>query len=276
MATDNAMHQVRRVRYEMRFRRLEVVRVESLTPRMRRITLGGGELDGFESRGPADHVKVFFPPAGEAEPALPSLGPEGRPVPPADGRVSPRRDFTPRRFDAERRELDLDFVLHGAGPAASWAAAAAPGSALGIGGPRGSKLFPTDLDWYLIGGDETALPAIGRWLEGLPAGARAIVRIEVSDAGDELPLVTGADADIRWLHRGDAEAGTTSLLADGLAELTLPPGDGFAWFAGEAGSLRAVRRHLREVVELPAERVDVSGYWKRGVAEHDHHEPIEE
>ncbi len=97
--------------------------------------------------------------------------------------------------------------------------------------------------------------------------------IEVDGPADELDLATRADADVRWLDRDGAPAGGTTLLADALAGVDLPLGDGFAWFAGEALSLRPVRRRLRETLGLDS--IDVSGYWKRGVAEHDHHEPVE-
>src|SRR6266568_4230449 len=70
------------------------------------------------------------------------------------------RDYTPRRFDAVQRELDIEFALHGDGPAATWAAQAAPGQRVMIGGPRGSFIVPTDFDWHLLIGDETALPAV--------------------------------------------------------------------------------------------------------------------
>jgi NADPH-dependent ferric siderophore reductase len=274
MATDETTPAVRRVRHESRFRLLEVVRVQELTPRMRRITLGGEELEGFRSDGPGDHVKLFFPRPGEERPVMPSIDEDGRMVKAV--RTPVRRDFTPRRYDAERGELDIDFVLHGdEGPASSWAAAAQPGALVGTAGPRGSKIVSPEFDWYLLGGDETALPAIGRWLEDLRPGVPAIVLAEVGGPADEVDLTSRARADVRWLHRDGAKAGSTTLLADALAGLELPPGDGFAWFAGEAVSLRAVRRHLREERGLDADRLDVSGYWKLGVAEHDHHEPVE-
>ena len=43
-----------------------------------------------------------------------------------------------------------------------------------------------------------------------------------------LELATRADADIRRLHRDGAPAGTTALLADALADVQPPPGEGFA------------------------------------------------
>jgi NADPH-dependent ferric siderophore reductase len=276
MATNETARGVQRIRYDLRFRLLEVVRAQELGPRMRRITLGGDQLEGFRSEGFGDHVKLFFPRPGEERPVMPTLGDDGRPVPPPGGGKPVRRDFTPRRYDAAKGELDVDFVLHGdEGPASAWAAQAAPGSLVGVAGPRGSKIYSPDFDWYVLGGDETALPAIGRWLEGLRPGVPATVLIEVDGADDELELATQADAQVRWLHRDGAAPGTTTLLAGALSQLDLPAGEGFAWFAGEALSLRPLRRHLRDERGFDADHAEIDGYWKRGTAEHDHHEPIE-
>lgn len=97
------------------------------------------------------------------------------------------RDYTPRRFDLKTGELDIDFVLHGDGPASTWAAQAQPGQTLHIGGPRGSMVVPDMFDSYLLIGDETALLAIARRLEELSANCRATVVVEVENAAEEQP-----------------------------------------------------------------------------------------
>jgi NADPH-dependent ferric siderophore reductase len=101
------------------------------------------------------------------------------------------------------------------------------------------------------------------------------VFLEVADAAEEQPLASAADVRVTWLHRDAAEPGTTDLLARAVAATDLPDGEGFVWAAGEAGAMRPVRRHLRER-GLPKDWVDVDGYWKRGVANHDHHAPIDD
>lgn len=53
-----------RVRNELRFRQLTVLRVERASEGFQRIVLGGEQLDGFSSRGFDDHTKVFFPQEG--------------------------------------------------------------------------------------------------------------------------------------------------------------------------------------------------------------------
>ncbi|MEV6599792.1 siderophore-interacting protein [Actinoplanes sp. NPDC051346] len=263
------------VRYDLTPRLLQVRAARRVTPNLVRVTLGGAALAGFQGPAPADHVKVFFP-IGDADlPLMPTLGPDGLVPPPAGSPRPVYRDYTIRAHRPEDDEIDLDFVIHGEGPASTWAERASPGQSVGVLGPRGSVLVPRDLDWYLIAGDETALPAIARWLEQLPAGCRVLAYIEVADAAEEQELAYAADVSLTWLHRDGAEPGTTSLLFDAIAAAELPSGDGFAWVAGEATTLKPIRRHLRGL-GLHPETVDVDGYWKRGVENLDHHAPDED
>jgi NADPH-dependent ferric siderophore reductase len=259
----------RRVRHETKLRLLQVRDVSRITPQMVRVIVGGDELTGFVSAAHDDHVKLFFPQPGQDKPVLPTpsangpVYPEGAPRPAA-------RDYTPRRYDAGANTLTLDFVLHGDGPAAAWAAQARPGSFLGVGGPRGSFIVPDDFDWYLLAGDETALPAIGRRLEELPASTRAVVVAEIADAGEEQHFDTRARLETHWLHRDGAELGDKSLLQKAIAELPLPPGDGYAWVAAEAATAKAIRQHLVDERGLSKDRVKAAAYWKHGaVAVHE-------
>jgi len=255
----------RRVRHETRLRLLQVQSVSRITPKMARIIVGGDALSGFVSAAHDDHVKLFFPQPGEDKPVLPTPGPNG-PVHPEGVQRPAARDYTPRRYDAAANTLAIDFVLHGEGPATVWASGARPGQVLGVGGPRGSFIVPDDFDWYLLAGDETALPAIGRRLEELPPATRAVVIVEVADATDEQHLHSRAPFDVHWVHRNGAEPGETSLLQDAVAALSLPPGEGYAWVAAEAGVAKALRRHLVDQRSLPKDRVKAAAYWKRGAA----------
>jgi NADPH-dependent ferric siderophore reductase len=265
--TTTASRTARRVRHELRFRLLQVLRVERPTPHVRRIILGGAELAGFTSAGFDDHMKLFFPNPGEAAPVLPSPGPNG-PVFPEGAPRPAARDYTPRRFTES--ELEIDFVLHGEGPAATWAAQAAPGQRIGVGGPRGSFLPPEGLDWYLLVGDETALSAMARRLRELPAGARAIVVAEVADTAEQQPLPSKANISVTWLHRGGAEPGDAAALEAAVAALRLPEGEGHAWVAAESAVARSLRAVLLERHGLDKAQIRASGYWKRGaVASHE-------
>jgi NADPH-dependent ferric siderophore reductase len=62
--TKNTSRYPQRVRNELRFRELTVLRVERISAGFQRIVLGGDALDGFSSHGFDDHTKVFFPEPG--------------------------------------------------------------------------------------------------------------------------------------------------------------------------------------------------------------------
>jgi NADPH-dependent ferric siderophore reductase len=259
----------RRVRHETKTRLLQVREVSQITPKMVRIVFGGDALSGFISAAHDDHVKLFFPHPGEDKPVLPTPSPNG-PVYPEGVQRPPARDYTPRRYDPAANTLTIDFVLHGDGPATTWAAQARAGSFLAVGGPRGSFIVPDDFDWYLLVGDEAALPAIGRRLEELPAGTRAIVVAEVADAAEEQRFDTHARLDIHWRHRDGAEPGNHLLLQKALTELSIPDGDGYAWIAAEASVAKALRRFLIDHRGVRKDRVKAAAYWKRGaVAVHE-------
>ena len=259
----------RRVRHETKMRLVQVREVSRITPQMIRIVVGGDAMSGFISAAHDDHVKLFFPQPGQDKPSLPTPSPNG-PVYPEGAQRPAARDYTPRRYDAAANTLEIEFVLHGDGPATTWAARARPGDFLGVGGPRGSFIVPDDFDWYLLAGDETALPAIGRRLEELPAGMRVIAVVEVANAREQQRFVTRARVETHWLNRDGIEPGDPALLQAAVARIPLPPGDGYAWVAAEAGTAKALRGLLVDQRGLPKDRVKAAAYWKKGaVAVHE-------
>ncbi|TBR39854.1 MULTISPECIES: siderophore-interacting protein [Dyella] len=258
-------HESRMVRHPIVMRQLDVLRVEDLTPHMRRIVLGGEQLQGFVSAAPDDHVKLFFP-NRHGEIVQPTPGPNGLDYP-ADKERSPMRDYTPRRYNATAGELVIDFVLHGDGPASTWAAQAEPGQRLGTGGPRGSYVVASDFDHYVMIGDETALPAIGRWLEELPATATATVLAEIPQLADRQTLSSNAYFDVQWLDRKGADPADSRLLERALSEFESPKGDTFWWIATESHRARAMRRYLSDERNVPKEWLKATGYWVRGEEE---------
>lgn len=252
-----------RVRHPLKIRELQVRRIKAVTPHLLRVTLGGGDLTGFTSASFNDHIKLLFPLPGQEKPVLPVMGPDG-PAFLDDAPRPPSRDYTPRRYDPAANELDVEFVLHGDGPAATWAAQAKVGDYLGVGGPRGSLIIPDGYDWHLLIGDETALPAIARRVEELPAGKPVFVIAEVADAGDQVAFSSTAQLETLWIHRNGIEAGTGDGLEQAVRSFTLPAGDGFIWAAGEYCAIRAIRRHLVQERRVDKTRVHAASYWKRG------------
>ena len=257
-----------RIRHDTRMRLLQAVSVTDITPRMRRVRFSG-DMAGFASPGHADHIKAFFFPAG-VEPSLVPIGPRGAEY--AEGERPEMRDYTPRAWDVDKGWIELDFVLHGDGPASTWAAGAKIGSKLVIGGPRGSIVVPPAFDWYLLAGDETALPALGRRIEELPDGSKVIAVIEVADAAEEQPFETAADVTLHYVHRNGAAAGTTSLISDAIGGLQFPDGVAYAYIAGEVTMAQAVRAHLQEQRGFDPQYIKAAGYWRLGVADaHEDH-----
>ncbi|WP_144632439.1 siderophore-interacting protein [Bordetella genomosp. 13] len=260
---DASRPQVRKVQHTLKARLLRVRRTMRLSPHMVRITLEGDDLDGFVSASFDDHVKLFFPATPDAAPVMPAFGPNG-PQWPADAPRPVTRDYTPRRHDPQAGELDIDFVLHGEGPAAAWAVQARAGQQLGVGGPRGSFVVPTEFDWHLLIGDEAALPAIARRLEELPATARAIAVIETRHTAARLALACAADLTLQWVHCAVDTADGRTALERAVRRLQLPDGQGYAWAAGEYSAIRAIRKHLVEERGLDAASIRASSYWRQG------------
>jgi len=254
---------IERIRLETRTRILTVVSVVDITPHMRRIRVGGSELEGFQSPGHADHIKVFLPADGRPLPR-PERNPDGLVWP--EGTPKPfMRDYTPRYFDPVALTLDLDFVLHGDGPASTWAANARPGEQLMIGGPRGTIRVPEAFDWYFLAGDETALPAIGRRIEELPVDKPVLAIIEVPEAADEQVFAQRENLSIHWIHRNGLEAGVENLILAATANTAFPTGEGFAFVAGEAQMAKALRAHLVSR-GYTNDYIRAAGYWLRGEA----------
>lgn len=235
---------VERVRHELKRRELQVLRVADVTPHLRAITFGGDSLADFVSASFDDHVKLILDVGGEA------------PV---------MRDYTPRRYDTAARELTIEFALHGDGPASRWAARAAAGDRVTVGGPRGSFIIPLDYDWHLLVGDASALPAIARRLEELPAGARTIAIVQ-ADAADRRPLASRAALQLTWVA-------TSGQMLDAVRALPLPAGEGYAWRAGEAADMKSLRQILVDERGHDRHAIRAAAYWKRGASAH--HENLE-
>jgi NADPH-dependent ferric siderophore reductase len=241
---------------------VSVLATSALTPRLRRITLGGPSLIGLESRAAQDVELVLTDESGRRH----------------------KRRYTIRTARPQLGEIDIDALMHPHGPGGRWASAVQTGARLELLGPRG-KLELRPAGWYLFVADEAGLPAVAALLEALldtgvgvaPAGLapteptepkahtepRVIVVAEVGDQSDEFPL---PGADVHWLHRGTHPAGSPELIAAALANLAAPrelDADGQAYLLGESRAVVALRPHLL-ALGLPSERIFTKGYWNLG------------
>jgi NADPH-dependent ferric siderophore reductase len=245
-----SMPRIERVRHELKRRELTVRTVEKLTPNMLRITLAGEDLADFLSASPDDHVKIFLP-MSEGEPE--------------------RRDYTPRRYDTAAGELVLDFAVHEAGPATQWALEAQVGSRLSIGGPRGSAVISAVKHWILVG-DETALPSMGRRVEEAGPNETFTLIGAVTGPQEEQTFETPAQLRTIWVHRPLSQATDASGIIAALETVDIPAG-AFAWIATEASVARAIRSYLTEKRSHPLPWLKAAGYWVQGQA--DAHEKLD-
>ncbi|QDK38181.1 siderophore-interacting protein [Bdellovibrio sp. NC01] len=241
--------EIKTVMHQLKQRTLTVKKIEELNSRMRRITFTGSELKDFVSLSPDDHIKVFLPSSGEDKPIM--------------------RDYTPRRYDNNALELDIEFVLHGEGPGSSWASQAQVGAELTIGGPRGSRVVPYSFDWYLMIGDETALPSIGRRLFELPAHSKAIVIVEVEDETHRVQLPLSENVQVQWLYRHGRKPGSAEQFKNEILKTGFPVGDYFVWIATEKSVAMQLRDLLVTVRGANEQWVKATGYWN--ASKDDHH-----
>lgn len=254
------------IMHDVRVRVLQVVSSERLGPRMQRITLGGDQLEPTfpaPAFAAADHVKIVLPDDSGAVP-VPGLSDDGRLVR-LQEIPTPVRDYTVRSAGPDG--IVLDFVLHEHGPAGNWAAEALPGMPLGVLGPRGSHIYPDGYSHYVLIADETALPAVGRWLDEPGWTADVDVHAFVQSV-DEYPLPhRGSTRVVHHVH--PLGAARTAALEHLGHDLELSD-DSYVWAAGEADSLKPLRRALK-ARGLHRDRYEVDGYWRQGTANLDHH-----
>jgi NADPH-dependent ferric siderophore reductase len=238
---------------------LTVTAVRDVTPAVRRVTLTA-PAPVVAAAGPT--MSLLVPRVGDPAPHWPGIARDGRIVWPQGSHGVALRSYTARRQDPAAGEVDIDFVLHGDGPAATWAAAAAPGALLGIA--SAAPLGDGPAGWLLLAGDETALPAISRILSAADPGVSGIALLEVAGPEEEQPLEAPPGVEVRWLHRAGQDV---DLLTEAVAALPRPDGDDlFAWVGAESATVRAVRADLRGRWGLRRSQHHAIGYWRRGRA----------
>jgi len=238
-----------RVRHPFSARHVQLLAREYISPNFIRLTLGGPDMAGFKSLGFDDHVKLILPQAGQQKPNLPYLVDE---KPQVDEPRPIMRDYTPLNYDERLNTIELDFALHtGNGAAMQWAKTAPIGQWAGLAGPRGSWVIAPGLDWYVLLGDETALPAIERCLQERPFDAPMMVRIACADPRDQRAWALDEQVDMRYVPTLDGVLDTLSLGA----------GTGFIWGAGEHNQMAALRTALLGQ-GLHARQMHLSAYWR--------------
>ncbi len=218
---NNTPRYPQRVRNDLRFRELTVLRVERISAGFQRIVLGGEALDGFTSRG-------FVKPSS----------------------ASPL-------YDELRHELAIDFFIHDGGVASGWAMQAQPGDKLTVAGPRGSLVVPEDYAYQLYVCDESGMPALRRRLETLSKLAvkpqvSALVSVRDNACQDYLAHLDGFN--IEWLAHDEQAVDAR------LAQMQIPADDYFIWITGEGKVVKNLSRRF-EAEQYDPQRVRAAAYW---------------
>lgn len=284
---------------------VQVASARRLSPSFVRLTLTGPDLGELADNRFDQRFKLVLPDAHGSYEALPRHGDwyaAWRALP--DDRKNPIRTYTVRAVRPDRRELDVDLVLHGdGGPASRFAARAAPGDRVVVLGPNalheeahGGLEFrpPAGHDGpLLLVGDATATPAVLSILESLPEDSHGEVVLEVPAAEDFLDVSGPPGVRTTWLVRAsgpsqilgavDEALGHLGIVARPARAVAVPevddatplwevPDDGptsglYAWVAGESSVVRQLRRLLVRDLGIDRRSVAFMGYWREGAAE---------
>lgn len=198
------------------------------------------------------------------------------------------RTYTLSGVRQERREVDIDVVVHGdaEGPASRFAVEAEQGTRLGlvaaVHGAQGADEIgvawhPGTAREICVAADETAVPAALNIAATIAPPVHATVLLEVPRADDIRPVAAREGVDVRWFARERGERAVSALpfpcseAGDGPAE---PPEgealwdeatgvDRYLWVAGEMSWVRTIRRAAR-AAGVAREESSFMGYWRRG------------
>ncbi|UTT61614.1 siderophore-interacting protein [Microcella humidisoli] len=210
--------------------------------RLRLVEARPGELAGFVAPGGGDHVRVE---AVEGEP----------------------RTETVVDHSVDDGWIDLDVLVHGEpgaelGVIGAWAAQAPLGSPAVMAGPKGSVVLSGAPEEVVLAGDDSALPAVRRYLRMLGPSITGHLlletRFDLASLGIEPPGGLRVSILSPDPHRPSVA------LAEALAALPAPtdPLERFVFACGEQ-SLVAPARAVLAHWGIDVERAVVKGYWKR-------------
>ena len=250
-------------------KRVEVVSVSAIAPRLVSVLVAGEDLDGFADAAPTSHLKVFLPADGQDAPSLPEYTPDGA-VYADEGPPPTVRTYTPRGYDPATKTLEIQFLLHGEGPASAWAQRAKPGDKLAVAGPGGRFSLEPVADHWWLAADESAIPAVATLLEALPETTTVDVHVEVDGPDDEIELPGPVKTTITWHHRRAHDAYGEELAA--AAREAASPGGARIWVACEAAAMRDIRRYFTRERGIPVAQLVTRGYWRTGEQNHPDHD----
>ena len=232
----------------------QVAAINKLSHHLQRIVLEGPDLADFPTDQDGAHVKVLLPCPGDTMPNLDIH---------ATTNAAVKRSYTIRSFNADKKQLVIDFVINRhKGPATDWAKQAKVGDYLGIAGPGALKLTHFDADNYLLIGDITSVNAVNGYIKHITPTATIKALITVPSRDDIIPMDGGDNVEIHWR----VEDENPSDIADSVQQIAQEmPKDTPVFIGLEARQLRSVKSTLLDTVEFDRQNIYATGYWKKGM-----------
>jgi len=239
----------------------EVKEVTEISPNMIRIVLGDGDLENFESTPYTDqYINAYFIPQGAPYyvpfvlEKIRSSGDAYRPKP---------RRVTVRKWNPDSELLTIDFVVHGDhGYSGTWAQRARIGDRLQFKGPNGSYAPDVEVDWHLLAGDESAIPAISSSVEAMSPISRCVIFLVVDGPENKIHVSSSSMHEVNWVYRSEAINPETTLL-EAIKEHKFLDGEYDVFVHGEAGEIREIRKHLILDRGIDSKSASISPYWRR-------------
>ena len=230
-----------RVRHRKRRTAVLVKDVTRLSTSMLMVELQAPELKDLASASFDDHISLVLPHAGDFD------GPQ-------------LRKYTPLALDRSQGSLSVMCALRGAGPATRWASSMRQGQYIEIEWPRESTVIAQDFDWYLLMGDETAIPAMVRAWDELPGSAAIVALALIDDGSARISIPPRQRANWKWTYRKQTH-GHAAELIEALTTCYPRTGDGYAWIAGESFMTNALEAALIERFGHNPEWLRATAYW---------------
>lgn len=225
--------------------------------RVRLTEAAPGELSGFVAPGGGDHVRVVV---GSPEGGPVALDESGAPIGEA-------RTETVVDHSVDEGWIELDVLVHGEpgselGVIGAWAARAPLGSPAVMMGPKGSVVMSGAPGEVVLAGDDSALPAVRRYLRMLGPSITGHLLLETGFDLAALDIVPAPGLRVSILSPDPQRPSAALAAALAAMPAAADPLERFVFACGEQ-SLVAPARAVLAHWGIDVERAVVKGYWKR-------------
>jgi NADPH-dependent ferric siderophore reductase len=186
-----------------------------------------------------------------------------------------RRRYSVRAVDEVADTLTLWLTVDHVGPGSTWVRNTQPGDSVDVIGPRGKIGLDALADWHLFVGDASGFAAFYRMAESIEVPGQAIFIVEIDAPDDALSAIFDEELGVTGIfvdRKGRATSDPAGLLS-GLSAFALPSGVGHAYLFGEFHVMRIIQSALFDR-GMTEEQVSHKAFWRSGLSNADHGEPV--